>query len=137
MTDRETVRAIGPARGVAEHEAGVAVRHDLRDTPPRELEIDRHRDEAGAHDAVVGAKVLGAIDRQDRDAVAAREAALGQRARHAARHRVERGVGELARGRLAAEIDDRDAVGIEVATNEITEVVEAGHSVQIFAGAVA
>ena len=52
----------------------------------RKLEIHRHRDEAGAHDAEIGGEVFRAVGGQDGDAVAAREAALGERARHAIRH---------------------------------------------------
>ena len=91
----------------------------------RELEVHRHRDKARAHDAVIGREIFGAVGREDRDAVAAREAALGQRARDAVRHGVELGIAEFARRLLAAEIDDGDLGQVAVANDQIAEVGEA------------
>ena len=93
----------------------------------RELEIDRHGDEAGPHDAEIGREIFGAIGRQDRDPLAAREAAGEQGAGDAVRHRVERAIAELARGLLAAEIDERDLVEIAVAVDQVAEVLELEH----------
>ena len=73
----------------------------------RKLEIHRHGDQAGAHDAVIGREIFGAIGGEDGDAIAARKAALCQRPGDAVRHGVEPGIAELARDLLAAEIDDR------------------------------
>ena len=74
---------------VAEHELRSGIAQDEMDGLARKLEVHRHRDEAGAHDAVIGGDVFGAIGRQDGDAVAAREAARGERTRDAIRHPVE------------------------------------------------
>src|SRR5262249_57412748 len=65
--------------------------------PIWELEVDWHSDEAGAHDAVVRREELGAVGREDRDPVAALEAARQQGARDAVRHLVEGAIAELAR----------------------------------------
>ena len=42
----------------------------------RKFEIHRHRNEAGAHDAVIGREIFGAVGGEDRDPVAALQAAL-------------------------------------------------------------
>ncbi len=97
----------------------------------RKLEVDRHRNQASPHDAVIGRKVLGAIRRENGDAVPAREPALHQRARDAISHRIELSIAELARNLLAAEIDDRDFAQVAIAANEVTEVGEDGHRVLI------
>ena len=55
----------------------------------RKLEVHRHRDQAGAHDAEIGGEIFRAIGGEDGDAIAAREAAPEERARDAVRHRVE------------------------------------------------
>ena len=74
--------------------------------------VHRHRDQARAHDAEISGEIFGAVGGQDGDALAAREAALCERARHAHGHGVELGVGEFARHLFAAEIDDRE-LGID------------------------
>ena len=88
--------------------------------------VHRHRDQARAHDAVIGGDEFGAVGRQDRDAVAACKAALRQRARDALRHGVELGIGVFARHLLAAEIDDRDLGEVAVARDQVAEVGEFG-----------
>ena len=104
---RRNVRA---ARRIAEHELRAGVAEDEMDGLARELEVHRHRDQARAHDAVIGREIFGAIGGEDGDAIAACKAALRQRAGDAVRHGVEPGIAELARHLLAAEIDDRDLV---------------------------
>ena len=73
----------------------------------RKFEIHRDRDQPGAHDAVIGGEIFGAVERQERDAVAAPQAMLAERPRHAVRDGVELREGEFPRRRFAAEIDDR------------------------------
>ena len=89
--------------------------------------VHRHRDEARAHDAEIGRDEFGAVGREDRDAVAALEAALGERARHADRHGVELEIGVLGRHLFAAEIDDRDLGEVAVAPDQVAEIFELGH----------
>ena len=91
----------------------------------REFEIHRHRDEACAHDAVIGGDIFGAVGGKQRDSVAALQAALDERAGDAVRHRVELRESELARALFAAEIDDRDLCQIAIAPDEIAEIGEA------------
>ena len=89
------------------------------------FEIDRHRDQAGAHDAEIGGEIFGAVGRKDGDAVAALEAASRCSARATPfAMRVERGIAELARLVLAAEIDDRDLRQIAVAADQMAEIRE-------------
>src|SRR5262249_26837938 len=108
----------------AEQKPGAGVPQDEGDGRRREAEVDRHRHEAGAQDAVVGGEKLGAVGREDADALAALQAVRRERARHAVRHPVELAVAELARRRFAAEIDERDLVEIALAPDEIAKVGE-------------
>ena len=125
---RQVRRAIVTAWLVAEHQLCAAVGDDEMNGLARKAIVHRHRDEACAHDAEVGREIFGAIHRQDGNAVAALETAFRQRAcdRHA--HRIELGVGVLARRLLAAEIDDRDLGEIAVADDQVAEVGEGGTS---------
>src|SRR6185295_8635860 len=86
-----------------------------------------HRNQARAHGAEIGGEVIGAIGREDGNAVAMCEAAPDQRAGDAVRHGVEPRVAELARDLLATEIDDCDLAQVAVASDEIAEVGEVGH----------
>ena len=119
---RQAGRTIGVTRPVAEHQFRSAVLDNEMDGLARKAVVHRHRDEARAHDAVVGGEIFGAVHRQDRDAVAALEATLDQRARDAHAHGVELGIGVLARRLLAAEVDDRDLGEIATADNQVTEI---------------
>ncbi len=122
----EMLGHVGPARAVAEHQPRPGISQDEVDGGAGELEVHRHGDEARAHDAVIGRQILGAIGGKDGDAVAAGEAAGGERACDAVRHRVERPVGEFTGRLLAAEIDDRGLGGIAVVADEIAQVGEGG-----------
>ena len=81
-------------RGIAEHELRAGIAQDEIDGLARELEVDRHRDQAGAHDAEVGGEIFRAVGGKDGDAVAARQSARRQRAGDAVGHRVDLRVGE-------------------------------------------
>ena len=94
----------------------------------RKLEIHRHRNEAGAHDAVIGGDIFGAVGGKQRDPVAALQAALDERARDAVRHGVELRERELARAVFAAEIDDRDFCQIAIAPDQIAEIGKTRHA---------
>jgi hypothetical protein len=136
---RKPGQAILPARHVAEHELGAAIRQDVMDRLARKLEVHRHRDQAGADDAVVGGEIFCAVGGKNSDAVAARQAALGQRTRDAVRHPVELGMAEFARRLLTAEVDDGDLVEVALATDEIAKIPKARHrsaSHQLLGGAV-
>ena len=122
--DRQSRRAVGAARAVAKDQPRAAVGEDELDGGARELEIDRHRDEAGAHDAIDRGDEFGAVGGEDRHPVAAARPRLGERAGDAVRHRIERGERELARRSLAAEIDERDLGEIAVAADEIAGIGE-------------
>ena len=93
----------------------------------RELEVHRHGDEAGAHDAVIGREIFGAVGGEDGDPVAAGEAALGERARDAVGHGIELRIAEFARRLLAAEIDHRDLRHVAVADHQVAEIGEGRH----------
>src|SRR6202035_891604 len=80
-----------------------------------------------AHDAAIGREKFRAVGGEDRGPLAALEAARQQSARDAVRHGVELAVAELARRRLAAEIDDRGLGEIARAVDQVAEVGEAGH----------
>ncbi len=89
----------------------------------RKLEAHRHCDETGAHDAVIGGEIFGAIGGEDGHAIAARQPTPAKRAGNAVRHGIELAIAELAR-ELTTEIDDRDFAEIAIAPDEITEVGE-------------
>jgi hypothetical protein len=125
--DRQIARTILAALRIAKHELGAGILDDEVDGLLREFEIHRHGDEARTHDAVVGREIFGAIGRKDRDPVAAREAALGQRPRDAIRHGVELEIAELARRLLTAEVDDRDLGHVAVANDQVAEIGEGRH----------
>src|SRR6476659_6906047 len=92
----------------------------------RKLEADRHRDETGAHDAVISREIFRAIGREDGHPLPACQAARAKRAGDAVCHGVEPAIADLAR-ELAAEIDDRDLAEITIAPDEVAEVGEARH----------
>ena len=112
------------ARRIAEHELGAGIAQNEMDGVARKLEIHRHRDQPGAHDAVISGEIFGAIERQERDAIAALQAALDERARHAVRHGVEFREGEFTRRCFAAEIDDRSFRQVAIADDQIAEILE-------------
>ena len=124
---RHILRRILEARAVAEHELGAGVLDDEMDGLLRKPVVHRHGDEARAHDAEIGGDEFGAVGRQDGDAVAARKAALGERARHALGHGVERGVGVFGRRVLAAEVDDRELGDVALAIDQVAEIFELSH----------
>ncbi len=100
------------------------------------LEADRHRDQAGAHDAVIGRDIFGGIGGEDSDPISAREPTPAERAGDAVRHGVEARVADLARER-AAKIDDRHFVKILVARDEVAEIGKTRHGSHApFGGAV-
>ena len=110
-------------RVVADRELGVAVLDDVGDGLGRQLEIHRHRDEAGLHGAEEGQQILGAIGRQDRHAIAALQAALQEPARDGAGQAAQVGVGVLA---LAAcsQVEQRDPIAWRLARDCVALVVE-------------
>ncbi len=99
----------------------------------RKLEIDRHRHQAGPHDAEIGGDKFGPIGRQDCHSVAAPKAPRQQGARDAVRHLVERPVAEFSRRLLGTQIDHRDLVEVAIAADQVTEVLEVGHGPMILA----
>ena len=123
----DVARAIRSARRVAEHEFCVGVAQDEMNRIAREFEIGRHGDETRAHDAVIGGEIFGAVGGEDGDAVAALEAALAERPRHAVCHGIELREAELARARFAAEVDERGFRRIAIARDQIAEIVECRH----------
>ena len=123
---RNICRAVLRARFIAQDELGAGVAQDEINRWARKLEADRNRDEAGAHDPVVGREIFGAVGGEDGNAIPACEPTSTKRAGDAVRHRVKAGVADLA-NTLAAEVDDRHLVEILIATNEVTEIGEARH----------
>ena len=115
-------RAILTAWLVAEHQLCAAVGDDEMNGLARKAIVHRHGDEACAHDAVVRRKILGAIHRQDGNAVTALETTFRQRSCHRHAHRIELRVSVLAGRLFAAEIDDRDFGKIAVADDQVAEV---------------
>ena len=127
MNRRQVGWNVRAARHIAEHQLCAGIAEDEMDGVAGEFEIHRHRNQARAHDAEIGGEVLGAIGREDGNAIATYEAALDQRAGDSVRHGVEPRVAELARDLLATEIDDGDLAQVAVASDEIAEVSEVGH----------
>src|SRR5580700_1420862 len=94
----------------------------------REFEIHRHGDEACTHDAVIGCDIFGAVGGQQRDPVAALQAALGERAGDAVRFCVELRESELSWPLFVAEIDDRYFCKIAITPDQIAEIGKARHA---------
>ena len=69
---------IGAALLVAEHELCSRILQDEMDLATRKLETDRHRNEAGAHDAEISREKFRPIGGEDRDTLAPRKPALGR-----------------------------------------------------------
>src|SRR5262245_11718481 len=90
------------------------------------LKAYRHGDETGAHGAVIGREIFGAIGGEDGNAIAARKTSRHERPGDPVGHGVELAIAHLARD-PAAEIDDRDLAEIPIAPNESAEVDEVGH----------
>src|SRR5262249_1005963 len=111
---------------VAEHELRRGIPQDEMNGRAGKFEADRHRDETGAHDAVIDREILRAIGGEDGHSFPARDAARAKRAGDAVGHGVELAMPDRARS-LAAEIDDRDLVEIAIASDEIAEVGEGRH----------
>ena len=87
--------------------------NDIVDRRRRKLEVDRHGNEAGPHDAVDRREILEAIGRENGNPVAARKAARRERSRDRVGLHFEIAVAEAAL-LPGAEIDDRDLVEIGV-----------------------
>jgi hypothetical protein len=99
-------RAVRTPRPIAEHELRAGIAEDEMDGLAGEFEVHRNRDQAGAHDAVVGGEKFRAIGGENADAIPARKAAPGQRPCDAVRHVVDLAIGKITGNLLAAEIDD-------------------------------
>ena len=94
---------------VTEDERGARVFDDVVDDVARQAMIDRHRHEAGPHDAEMRGKTIGTVRGQDRNPISALVAAFRQSAGDAVSKRIERCVGDFpAVGTI--KIDDRDLV---------------------------
>src|SRR5262249_37816162 len=63
-------RAIASTRGIAKDKPGARIPDDEVNGLARKLEVDRHSDEAGAHDAEIGCEIFGAIGRKNSDTIA-------------------------------------------------------------------
>ena len=94
---------------------------------PGQLEVHRHRNEPGTHDAEISGEIFRSVEGEDRDAVAAGQSAACERARDRVRAGVELCVGEFARALFSAEIDDGDLAQVEVAAHEVAKIAEARH----------
>ena len=71
--DRKPVGAQLSPCGIGKHQLGAAVGQHVADGVGGELVTERHRDQPGPHDAVIGAQIVGAVGCQDGDGVAALE----------------------------------------------------------------
>ena len=97
----------------------------------RKLEIHRHRHKTRPHRAETGRKVLGAVRREDRNPVAAREPALPERPRDAVRHCVEHRIAQVPRRLLTAEVDDGKLAEVAIAADQIAEILERCHDTDV------
>ena len=123
--DRQPCWALLPPWRVAEYQPRAAIAQDEGDGLGRKPVIDRHRDEACAHDAVIGGEIFHAVGGQDGDALAARKSARREAAGDRHRHGVEIAIGEAPLA-LAAEIDDGELGRVAVAADEVAEIGECG-----------
>ena len=76
MNRRQVGWNVRAARRIAEHELRAGIAEDEMDGLAGKLEIHRHRNQARAHDAVIGREIFGAIGGEDGNAIAACKAAL-------------------------------------------------------------
>ena len=111
------------ARVVADHQLGVAVVDDVGHGLGRQLVVHRHRHQARLHGAEEGEQELGAVGRQDGDAIAALQSALQQPARHRAAQADDVAVGVGALAAVAAGVDQRQRVLRNVARDRVALVV--------------
>jgi hypothetical protein len=125
---REARRRQPKPGGIAKQQLRPGIIEDAGDGRGREPMIDRHGNEAGAHDAVICSDEFRAVGREDRDPVAAREPVPGKRAGGAVRHAVEVRESKAALAAFAAKIDYGELFGIAVAPDEIAEIAESGHA---------
>ncbi len=87
-----------------------------------ELDVDGHRDDAGAHAAQQCRDEFHAIERQDADPVARNETGARAAARHGIAHLVERAIADFARACRVVQIDDGYALGIRMRSKQRSQV---------------
>jgi hypothetical protein len=125
---REARRRQSKPGGIAKQQLRTGIIEDAGDGRGREPMIDRHGNEAGAHDAVICRDEFRAVGGKDRDPVAAGKPAASERAGDAVRHAVEIRKRKAALAAFAAKIDYGELFGIAVAPDEIAEIAESGHA---------
>ncbi len=97
-------------RSIHEDELDLRVARDEGQGLGRELDVQRYRDGPGAHRAVERLDVLRAIQRENADAVAAGNSPGHQPSRNRVAVAVQLGVGDLAGGGWAGEVNYRYSV---------------------------
>src|SRR2546422_3759421 len=123
----ETFRRVLQSLLVAEQELCAGIPQDETNAVPGELEVHRHRNEAGTHNTEISREVFRSVEGENGNTVAPRQSAPPQRARDGVGHGIEPRIGELARPLFSAEIDDGDLVKGQVAANEVAKIGEARH----------
>jgi hypothetical protein len=122
LDERQADGTVLAARRVAKCKPRPGVPDHVVDRGAGKLDVNRDRDQARAHDAEAGGEEFDPIRGDDRDPVAARETAAGERARDAVCHGVELAVRDLPRRPLATEVDHGGLVRIPVGMNEASQI---------------
>jgi hypothetical protein len=114
------------ALGIGDRQLDDRVLHDVRYGLARQLVVDADRDEAGRHGGHVEHEIVGAVGRDDRDRLAALQAALQEAAgqRRDARPRLAVAQAELLVA-LRRDLDDEGPVGWRLRVENGGEVLEA------------
>src|SRR5271165_2536785 len=115
----EIVGRLARSRLVAEQKLCAGIAQDEMNGVAGKLEVHRHCNEAGAHDAEIGSEIFHPIGGKDGNAVAARQSAPQQGAGYPVRHGIEPPIGKLTRRLFSAEIDDGELARVTVATNKV------------------
>src|SRR2546422_8525075 len=101
----ETFRRVLQSLLVAEQELCAGIPQDETNAVPGKLEVHRHRNEAGTHNAEIGNEIFRSVEGENGNTIASYQSATPQRARDGVGHGIESRIGELARTLLSAEID--------------------------------
>ena len=116
------VRAELAQRRFRKHDFRAGVLQYEGDRIRSELDVDGHRDDAGAHAAQQCRDEFHAIERQDADPVARNQTGARAAARHGIAHLVERAIADFVRACRVVQIDDGYALGIRMRSKQRSQV---------------
>ena len=108
--------------GIGDHDFRPGIVDDEPDRLGRQLDVDHHRDAAGAHGAEQCLQVFDAVECEDGDAIARSEPRRPEPGRRAIDAGIECGEAELARPVGIEQVDHRDSVVARVVREDVPEI---------------